>query len=127
MMTLPQFCRLIPSGVMKSFSCEVKESDDRLLIRADPKLTHLPVWKISRRSICASPKVRADLDPVVMSPSDSAAGIVLLLIVPTAHGLLPHSGLFVLRVVAGPQADPPQSRFVMAAREPPWSIAYSRR
>src|SRR5918993_611475 len=139
MITLPQFVRSMGTGAMKSLSCEVNESEDRLLSIADPKVTHWSSWKSSRRSICASPNVRRAREPEEMMPSDSAAGIAkVLLIVPVAHG--PRSTpptsfegspsgqsaegweMF----WAGPQALPVHSRAVMVAREPPWSIEYSR-
>src|SRR5215207_2290428 len=116
MITWAQFCRLIPTGATKSFSCEVNESDDRLLSIAVPNDAHLLGWKMRRRSICASPNVRASFEPVVISPSDSAAGIGEELIVPVAHGLPPQVGEFTSRSWAGPQAVPVHLRAVMSAR-----------
>src|SRR5262245_53820583 len=119
MITCPQFCRLIGIGATKSFSCEVNESDERLFNIALPNDAHLSGWKSSRRSICASPNVRACFEPEAISPSESAARIGDELIVPAAHGLPPHVGLFTSRSVVGPQAVPVQKRPVMSAREPP--------
>src|SRR5829696_603870 len=81
MMTLPQLVRLIGTGAMKSFNCEVKESDARLLSIALPKDSHLFSSKMTERSMLASPNVRGESDP---SPSESAAGIGLVLMVPVA-------------------------------------------
>src|SRR5215217_2899628 len=127
MTTLPQLVRLMPTGRMKSLSCEVNESEDRLLSIAEPKEVHLFAWKISRRSSCASPNVRAAREPEPMMPFDSLAGIGELLIVPLAHGLPPQVAEGASRSWGAPQAEPFQVRPVMLARAPPWSIEYSIR
>src|ERR671910_1657167 len=90
MITCPQFCTLMPTGATKSFSCELKASDDRLFSIALPIDAHLSGWKRRRRSSCASPNVLGSFEPEVISPSDSAAGIGDVLIVPAAHGALPQ-------------------------------------
>ena len=127
MTTLPQLVRLMPTGATKSLSCEVNESEDRLFSIALPNDEHLLAWKISRRSSCASPKVRACFAPLSMSPSDSAKGIVEELIVPAAQGLQPQVADGMSRSAGSPQAVPLHVRAVMSAREPPWSMAYSSR
>src|SRR5215217_5377763 len=108
---------LAPPSASLSLSCEVNESEDRLLSIAAPKEEHLFGWKSSRRSICASPKVRAarELGAVTM-PSDSAAGIGVLLIVPAAHRLPPQVVEGTSRFVGAPQEVSVQVRAVMLAR-----------
>src|SRR5918994_2377516 len=113
------------TGATKSFSCEVKASDERLFSIALPNDAHLFGWKSNLRSSCASPNVLGCLEPEVISPSDSAAGIDEVLIVPAAHGAPPHVAEGASRSVVGPQAVPVHVRPVMSAREPPWSMAYS--
>jgi hypothetical protein len=73
------------SGATKSFSAELKVSEERLLRYAEPKVVHPLVPRIAERRIEASPKVRADCEP---RPSDSAAGIALVLIEPAATASL---------------------------------------
>src|SRR5215207_352161 len=119
MTTLPQLVRLMLAGRMKSFSCEVKASEERLFSIALPNEVHLFAWKMRRRSICASPNVRADKEPLEMMPSESAAGIAEELIVPVAHGLPPQVAEFTSRSCAAPHAMPVQVRPVMSARAPP--------
>src|SRR5829696_6532827 len=104
MITLPQLVRLMPTGRMKSFSCEVNESEERLLSIALPNDAHLSAWKISRRSSCASPNVRAESEPLEMMPSESAAGMGELLMVPVAHGLPPQAADGTSRSVGAPHA-----------------------
>src|SRR5829696_9898653 len=98
MITVPQFVMLTGLGAMKSYSCEVKESDARLFTKALPNDSHVPGSKMKSRSSCISPKVFAESAP----SSDSPAGIAVWLIVPT--DVVP------VRSVAGPHADPVHSR-----------------
>jgi hypothetical protein len=51
----------------------LKASEERLFSIALPNEVHLFAWKMRRRSICASPNVRAPNEPLEMIPSDSAA------------------------------------------------------
>ena len=62
-MTVPQFVMFTGTGAMKSFSCEVKLSDDRLLMNALPNDSHSPSSKTKSRSSCASPNVRGLREP----------------------------------------------------------------
>src|SRR5918994_283472 len=73
------------SGAMKSFSSEVKASEERLFRYALPNATHLAAPPVrASKSTCASPNVRGLIGPVVASPSDSLTGIGEVLIDPVA-------------------------------------------
>ena len=50
MMTVPQFVMFIGIGAMKSFSCDVKQSDERHLTIAVPNDSHVPASKMKSRS-----------------------------------------------------------------------------
>src|SRR5262245_1207934 len=80
--TLPQLLKSSASGGMKSFSAAVKLSELRDFKYALPNDTHWsePPAKASK-SICASPKVRADSAP---SPSEFAAVMADALVQPGA-------------------------------------------
>jgi hypothetical protein len=102
------------TGLMKSFSCEVKLSDERLLMNALPNDSQLPSSKTKSRSSWASPNVRALSAP---RPSDSPAVIEVVLIVPAACAAE-------VRSTAGPHADPFHVRTLIVATAPPCSIRY---
>ncbi len=119
MITWPQLVREISSGRMKSFSCDVKESEDRLLIIALPNERQLFGWKMSLKSMLASPNVRASFCPVEIRPSESAAGITEVLIVPAAHGPPPQVADGASISAGAPQAVPLHVRAVRSARAPP--------
>ena len=59
MMTCPQLLMFTGIGRMKSFSCELKASDDRLLNIAEPNDSQTSSSKMKSRSSDISPNVRA--------------------------------------------------------------------
>jgi hypothetical protein len=118
MTTVPQFVMLTGTGLMKSFNCEVKESDARLFKNALPNDSHSPSSKTKSRSSWASPNVRALIGLTVAKPSDSPTGIAVELMVPAAW-------LAAVRSWAAPHADPVHSRTLIVATAPPCSMRYS--
>ena len=92
MITWPQLVRLIAIGLMKSFNWLLKASEHRVLTIIAAEVAHSSAWKSSRRSICASPNVRGPLTPDAIRPSELAARIGEVLIVPVAQGNPPQSG-----------------------------------
>src|SRR5262245_28241267 len=98
-----QLLMLICSGAMKSLSSAVKESDERLLTKAEPSAPHWPGCKVGKRAsneIAASPKV-----------SESSAPKPPLLVAPIAEELIePIAPPDAVRSVGAPHADPPHVR-----------------